>query len=69
MKTIKPGQLGDPSVRVRFGKDGKMGFIHVGKGNPDAIRGQQAKLTTCARSAKGKKGVEFKNAVKSCLRK
>lgn len=67
-KTIKPGDLADPKLRIRIFKN-KMGFTHVGEGNPDAIKGQQSKLASCARSAKGLKGAEFKAAVKKCAKK
>lgn len=64
-KTIKVGDLANPNVRVRMYK-GKMGFIKVGKGNPDAIKAQQGVLASCARSAKGLKGAAFKAEVKKC---
>ncbi len=67
-RTIPVGKLGDPQTRVRMYK-GKMGFITVGKGNPQAIKAQQERLTSCARSAAGMKGAAFKAKVKSCLRK
>lgn len=67
-RTVKVGDLADPQMRVRMHK-GKMSFIKVGKGNPQAIKAQQERLTACARSAAGMKGAAFKAKVKSCLRK
>lgn len=67
-RTIPVGKLGDPQTRVRM-HNGKMGFITVGKGNPQAIKAQQERLTSCARSAAGLKGQAFKAKVKSCLKK
>jgi hypothetical protein len=67
-KTIKPGELANPQVRVRIFKN-KMGFIHVGKGNPDAIKAQQSVLASCARSAKGLKGAAFRAEVTKCMKR
>lgn len=67
-KTIKPGDLANPSLRVRIFKN-KMGFVHVGKGNPEAIKGQQNKLASCAKSAAGLKGEQFKAKVRTCAKK
>ena len=67
-RTIPVGKLGDPQTRVRM-HNGKMGFITVGKGNPQAIKAQQERMTSCARGAAGLKGAAFKAKVKSCLRK
>lgn len=68
-KTIKVGELANPKIRVRFGKNGKMGFIKVGEGNPMAIKGQQGVLTSCAKSAKGMKGAAFKAEMKKCMKR
>lgn len=68
-KTIKPGQMGDPQMRIGFSKSGGMRFLRVSKGNPDAIRGQQQRLAACAKDARGLKGAAFKAKVKACARK
>jgi len=69
-KTIKPGEMGNPSLRIGIKKGGMgMRFLHVTGGNPDKIRAQQGVLTSCAKAAKGLKGVAFKDSVKKCLRK
>ena len=68
-KTIKVGELANPKIRVRFGKNGKMGFIKVGEGNLAMIKGQQGVLTSCAKSNKGLRGQAFKNGMKSCMKK
>lgn len=68
-RTIRPGQMADPQMRIGFSRDGGMTFKKVSKGNPDAIRGQQQRLAACARDAKGLKGAAFKAKVKSCARK
>jgi hypothetical protein len=65
-KTIRPGQMGDPQMRIGFSKKGGMRFLKVGKGNPEAIKAQQQKLASCAKSAAGLKGAAFKAKVKSC---
>jgi hypothetical protein len=69
-KTIKPSQMADPSLRIGI-KKGGMGlrFLHVGKGNPKAIKEQQGKLASCARAAKGLKGQAFRDEVKKCAKK
>ena len=67
-RTVRVGDLADPRMRVRM-HNGEMGFIRVGKGNPQAIKAQQERMTSCARGAAGLKGAAFKAKVKSCLRK
>ena len=61
--------MADPQMRIGFNKKGGMRFLKVGKGNPDAIRGQQQILAACAKDARGLKGAAFKARVKSCLKK
>jgi hypothetical protein len=68
-KTIKVGELANPKIRVRFGKNGKMGFIKVGEGNPNAIKGQQGVLSQCAKSSAGLKGAAFKAKMKTCMKR
>ena len=68
-KTIRPGQLADPQMRIGFSKQGGMRFLKVGKGNPEAIRGQQQRLAACAKDARGLKGAAFKAKVKACAKK
>jgi hypothetical protein len=68
-KTIKVSELSNPQIRVRMGKNGRAGFIHVGRGNPDAIKSQQNKMVSCAAANRGKKGMQFKSGMKSCLGK
>ena len=67
-RTVKVGDLANPQMRVRM-HNGKMSFIKVGKGNPQAIKAQQERLTSCARSAAGLKGQAFRDKVKSCAKK
>jgi hypothetical protein len=69
-KTIKPGDMSNPKLRIGI-KKGGMGlrFIHVGEGNLDAIKGQQGTMTSCAKSSKGLKGMAFKSAMKACLKR
>ena len=68
-KTIRPGQMGDPQMRIGFSKNGGMRFLKVSKGNPEAIKGQQQRLASCAKSAAGLKGAAFKAKVKACAKK
>jgi len=68
-RTIRPGQLADPQMRIGFSKQGGMRFLKVSKGNPEAIRGQQQRLAACAKDARGLKGAAFKAKVKACARK
>lgn len=68
-RTIRPGQLADPQMRIGFSKQGGMRFLKVSKGNPEAIRGQQQRLAACAKDARGLKGDAFKAKVKACARK
>lgn len=67
-RTASFADLSNPRMRVRV-RNGKFGFIKVGTGNPDAIKGQQDVLSSCARSAKGLKGAQFKAKVKACMKK
>jgi len=69
VKTIRPGQLADPQMRIGFSKQGGMRFLKVSRGNPEAIRGQQQRLAACAKDARGLKGAAFKAKVKACARK
>lgn len=69
VKTIRPGQLADPQMRIGFSKQGGMRFLKVSKGNPEAIRGQQQRLAACAKDARGLKGAAFKAKVKACAKK
>ena len=69
VKTIRPGQLADPQMRIGFAKQGGMRFLKVSKGNPEAIRGQQQRLAACAKDARGLKGAAFKAKVKACAKK
>lgn len=69
VRTIRPGQLADPQMRIGFSKQGGMRFLKVSKGNPEAIRGQQQRLAACAKDARGLKGAAFKAKVKACARK
>ena len=68
-RTIRPGQLADPQMRIGFSKQGGMRFLKVSKGNPEAIRGQQQRLAACAKDARGLKGAAFKAKVKACAKK
>ena len=68
-KTIKVNEIGNPQLRIGMKKGGGMRFLHVGKGNPEAIKGQQNKLASCAKSASGLKGKAFKDKVKSCAKR
>ena len=68
-KTIKPGDLSNPQMRIGFNKQGGMRFLKVSKGNPEAIRGQQQRLAACAKDARGLKGAAFKAKVKACAKK
>jgi len=69
VKTIRPGQLADPQMRIGFSKQGGMRFLKVSKGNPEAIRGQQQRLAACAKDARGLKGPAFRAKVKACAKK
>lgn len=69
VKTIRPGQLADPQMRIGFSKQGGMRFLKVSRGNPEAIRGQQQRLAACAKDARGLKGAAFKAKVKACAKK
>jgi len=69
VRTIRPGQLADPQMRIGFSKQGGMRFLKVSKGNPEAIRGQQQRLAACAKDARGLKGAAFKAKVKACAKK
>jgi hypothetical protein len=68
-KTAKMGDFADPRQRVRFNKNGRLSFIKVGKGNPDAIKPQQGKLASCAKQNKGLPIGEFRKKMGTCLRK
>jgi len=69
-RTVKPADLSNPQLRVGIRKGGMgMRFLHVTKGNPDKIKAQQGVLTSCAKAAKGLKGMAFKDSVRKCLKR
>jgi len=69
-RTIKPGDMGDPSLRIGIKKGGMgMRFLHVTNGNPEKIKAQQGVLASCAKQAKGLKGMAFRKEVTRCAKK
>lgn len=67
--TLKIGDMSNPAMKLRVWKNGRLGFIKTGPGNVELIKDQQAKLTQCAKAAKGLKGMKFRETVTKCIKK